>query len=67
MSWIVDVNMHFESIGFTETIRRITSSQNKADAMNFLRRHLEEGLKCEYLTIKYPSILWKDPNERYEN
>ncbi|CAM8962837.1 unnamed protein product [Rhodiola kirilowii] len=32
--------------------------------MIFIRHHLHEGLKYEYLTIKDPSILWKELKER---
>ena len=35
--------------------------------MIFLRHHLDEGLKNEYLTIKYPLVLWKNLNERYDH
>ncbi|XP_074373578.1 uncharacterized protein LOC141713914 [Apium graveolens] len=35
--------------------------------MIFLRHHLDEGLKTEYLTIKDPSTLWKDLKERYDH
>ncbi|CAM8968606.1 unnamed protein product [Rhodiola kirilowii] len=35
--------------------------------MIFLRHHLHEGLKYEYLTIKDPSILWKELKEMYDH
>ena len=35
--------------------------------MVFLRHHLNEGLKNEYLTIKDPLVLWKNLKERYDN
>ena len=35
--------------------------------MIFLRHHLDEGLKKEYLTIKDPLILWKILKERYDH
>ena len=35
--------------------------------MVFLRHHLNEGLKNEYLTLKDPLILWKNLKERYDN
>ncbi|XP_074327892.1 uncharacterized protein LOC141665808 [Apium graveolens] len=56
-------------MGLSDTIkeRNKTSEQDKAKAMIFLRHHLDEGLKTEYLTIKYPSILWKDLKERYDH
>ena len=54
MPWTLDVEMHLESLGLSETIKEngISSSQEKAKAIIFLRRHLDEGLKCEYLIEK---------------
>ena len=54
LSRILDV------IGLGNTIKEknTTSIQEKAKAMIFLRRHLHEGLKAEYLTVKDPLVLW---------
>ena len=35
--------------------------------MIFLRHHIDEGLKGEYLTIKDPFILWNNLKERYDH
>ncbi|XP_016556436.2 uncharacterized protein LOC107855952 [Capsicum annuum] len=35
--------------------------------MIFLRHHLDEGLKMEYLTIKDPLTLWNNLKERYDH
>ena len=35
--------------------------------MIFLRHHLDEGLKNEYLTINDPLVLWKNLKERYDH
>lgn len=35
--------------------------------MIFLRRHLHEGLKAEYLTVKDPQILWSNLKDRYDH
>ena len=43
------------------------SQQDRAKALIFLRHHIDEGLKNEYLTIKYPLILWKSLKERYDH
>ncbi|KAL5574959.1 hypothetical protein UlMin_016658 [Ulmus minor] len=69
MSWILDVEMHLESMGFSKTINEEneTSSQDKAKAIIFLRRHIDEGLKCKYLTVKNPNALWKNLKERYDH
>ncbi|XP_073129044.1 uncharacterized protein [Henckelia pumila] len=43
------------------------SPQNRAKAMIFLRHHLHDGLKIEYLTIKDPLDLWNNLKERYSH
>ncbi|XP_015057734.1 uncharacterized protein LOC107004028 [Solanum pennellii] len=40
------------------------SNQNRAKAMIFLRHHLDEGLKMEYLTVKDPLVVL--PQARYD-
>ncbi|KAJ0041467.1 hypothetical protein Pint_27441 [Pistacia integerrima] len=53
-------------MGLGDTIKEgnESSNQDKAKAMIFLRHLLHEGLKTEYLTIKYPLTLWEYLNER---
>ncbi|XP_074346901.1 uncharacterized protein LOC141685710 [Apium graveolens] len=69
LSWIFDAEIHLSAMGLGDTIKEEnkTSEQDKAKAMIFLRHHLDEGLKTEYLTIKDPSTLWKDLKERYDH
>ncbi|XP_070012508.1 uncharacterized protein [Nicotiana sylvestris] len=43
------------------------STQDCAKALIFLRHHLDERLKIEYLTVKDPLILWNGLKERYDN
>ncbi|XP_070042530.1 uncharacterized protein [Nicotiana tomentosiformis] len=43
------------------------STQDCAKALIFLRHHLDEGLKIEYLTVKDPLVLWNNLKERYDN
>ncbi|XP_070031277.1 uncharacterized protein [Nicotiana tomentosiformis] len=43
------------------------STQDCAKTLIFLRHHLDEGLKLEYLTIKDPFVLWNGLKERYDN
>ena len=35
--------------------------------MIFLRHHLDEGLKMEYLTVKDPLVLWNNLKDRYDH
>ncbi|KAK8614376.1 hypothetical protein V6N13_122736 [Hibiscus sabdariffa] len=65
LSWILDAEIHLDANGLGNTIKKgnAESAQNKAKAMNLLRRHLHEGLKVEYLTVKDPLILWNNLKE----
>ncbi|XP_074374358.1 uncharacterized protein LOC141714756 [Apium graveolens] len=69
LTWILDAEIHLSAMGLGDTIKEEnkTSEQDKAKAMIFLRHHLDEGLKTEYLTIKDSSTLWKDLKERYDH
>ncbi|KAK8627850.1 hypothetical protein V6N13_135448 [Hibiscus sabdariffa] len=69
LSWILDAEIHLDANGLGNTIKEgnAESAQNKAKAMILLRRHLHEGLKVEYLTVKDPLILWNNLKERYDH
>nr|XP_009795264.1 PREDICTED: uncharacterized protein LOC104241989 [Nicotiana sylvestris] len=60
LSWVLDAVIHLAAKGLGDTITQgnEASSQDKAKAMIFLRHHLDEGLKVEYLTAKDPFELW---------
>jgi len=45
----------------------MTSEQQKTKALIFLRHHINEALKNEYLTVKGPLVLWNKLKERYEH
>ncbi|XP_074318869.1 uncharacterized protein LOC141655702 [Silene latifolia] len=61
--------MYLKSYALGDAIKdgNTASEQNKAKALIFLRRHLHEGLKYEYLTVKDPLILWQNLKERYDH
>ncbi|XP_012839850.1 PREDICTED: uncharacterized protein LOC105960224 [Erythranthe guttata] len=42
-------------------------NQDKAKSMIFIRHHLHEGLKSEYLGVKDPATLWNNLKERYDH
>jgi len=58
MSEVIDIEMHLKSIDLIETIKEINSisSQDKTKAIIFIRKHLDEYLKCEYLTVRVPNV-----------
>ena len=59
LSWILDAEINLEAGNLEETIKKGNqrSLQDRAKALIFLRRHLHEDLKIEYLIIKDPLIL----------
>ncbi|XP_015057484.1 uncharacterized protein LOC107003684 [Solanum pennellii] len=69
LSWILDAEIHLAAKGLDATITEgnEASSQDKTKDMIFLRHHLDEGLKIEYLTVKEPLELWTDLKGRYDH
>ncbi|XP_028792888.1 uncharacterized protein LOC114748617 [Neltuma alba] len=69
LSWVLDAEIHLDAKGLGSTILpgNEATSQDKAKAMIFLRHHLHEGLKAEYLTVKDPLELWNNLKERYDH
>ncbi|XP_019251193.1 PREDICTED: uncharacterized protein LOC109230119 [Nicotiana attenuata] len=69
MSWVLDAEIHLDAMGLADTIKdkNQASNQDRSNAMIFLRHHLDEGLKMEYLTIKDPVILWNNLKDRYSH
>ncbi|WJZ81788.1 hypothetical protein VitviT2T_001608 [Vitis vinifera] len=69
LSWILDVELHLDAMNLGATIkqRNQASLQDRAKALIFLRHHLHEGLKNEYLTVKDPFTLWSNLKERYDH
>ncbi|GKD45175.1 hypothetical protein Tco_1269820 [Tanacetum coccineum] len=56
-------------MGIAQTIVENNDSppQDKARANIFLRKHIDDRLKFEYLTTEDPSILWKDLTDHFDN
>ncbi|XP_050156291.1 uncharacterized protein LOC126630223 [Malus sylvestris] len=65
----MDAKIHLEAENLGETIKEdnSASSQDRAKAMIFIRRHLDEGLKSKYLTVENPLTLWKELRNRYNH
>ncbi|KAL5859992.1 hypothetical protein ACOSQ4_001288 [Xanthoceras sorbifolium] len=61
--------MHLQAMNLQDTVKEEneTSLQDKAKAIIFLRHHLHENLKVQYLTVKDPLILWKNLKDRYDH
>ncbi|XP_059306305.1 uncharacterized protein LOC132057709 [Lycium ferocissimum] len=69
LSWVLDAEIHLDTMGLADTIqnKNQASNQDRAKAMIFLRCHLDEGLKLEYLTIKDPYMLLNNLKDRYDH
>ncbi|GAV89459.1 hypothetical protein CFOL_v3_32873, partial [Cephalotus follicularis] len=69
LTWAFDVKIHLTSLYLSQTILLgydCTSAQ-KAKAFIFIRHHLHENLKFEYLTEEDPLVLWKSLRDRYDH
>ncbi|XP_068340239.1 uncharacterized protein [Pyrus communis] len=69
LTWVVDTKIHLKVGKLEETIKEetIASSQDRAKAMIFIHRHLDEGLKSEYLIVEEPLALWKALRNKYNH
>ena len=58
LSWILDAEINLDVMNLGNTIKEgnTTSQQDRAKVLIFLRRHIDECLKTEYLTVKDPLI-----------
>ncbi|XP_049406304.1 uncharacterized protein LOC125869965 [Solanum stenotomum] len=69
LSWVLDAEIHLTAKGLSDCIieGNKASSQDKAKAMIFLRHHLDESLKVEFLTVKDQLELWIGLKGRYDH
>ncbi|CAM8895733.1 unnamed protein product [Rhodiola kirilowii] len=69
MPWTIDIETHLDSMDPHETIivGNTSSKVDKAKSLIFLRRHLDENLKNEYLTVKDPIDLLKNLKDRFDH
>ncbi|BBN67488.1 transposable element gene [Prunus dulcis] len=60
---------HLRANGLGQTIvdENDASPEENAKAMIFLRRHIHEALKSEYVVVDEPLVLWKALGERYDH
>ena len=69
LPWKLDAEMWLQAKSLGDTIKKgnTASQQDLAKALIFLRHHIHEGLKSEYLTIKDPFTLWTSLAERFDH
>ena len=68
LSWITDAKIYLDAMNLGATIKEgnQASLQDCAKALIFLRHHLYEGLKNEYLTVNDHFTLWSNLKEIYD-
>ncbi|XP_021811378.1 uncharacterized protein LOC110754599 [Prunus avium] len=69
LSWVLDANIHLcaNSLGKTIVDGSDASPEKNANAMIFLRRHIHEVLKSEYVAVDDPLVMWKALCKRYNH
>ncbi|XP_021829723.1 uncharacterized protein LOC110769966 [Prunus avium] len=69
LSWVLNAKIHLRANGLGKTIvdGSDASPEENAKAMIFLRRHIHEALKSEYVVVDKPLVLWKALFERYNH
>ncbi|XP_062023426.1 uncharacterized protein LOC133739662 [Rosa rugosa] len=69
--WVSDMETAFVAKDYTATITDPKddelSNKVKADALIFLRRHIDPSLRWEYLQLKTPKALWDALKGRFGN
>ncbi|CAM8931243.1 unnamed protein product [Rhodiola kirilowii] len=67
--WSVDIKNHLRSKSLIEKLddKDNSSESDKATALIFIRRHIDESLKNEHLTVENPSELWMSLKDRYDH
>ena len=69
LSWVLDTEIHLDEMNLGNTIKEgnDASLQDCVRALIFLRHHIDEGLKGEYLMVKDHFIIWNNLRERYDH
>ncbi|GAV80534.1 hypothetical protein CFOL_v3_23995, partial [Cephalotus follicularis] len=69
LSWVLDVKLHLSTKKLRHTIEEENAATNeeRAIALIFLRHHIDDALKYEYLTVENPLELWQNLNDRFEH
>ncbi|KAL6269490.1 hypothetical protein ACE6H2_026401 [Prunus campanulata] len=69
LSWVLNAKIHLRANGLGKAIEdgSDASPEENAKAMIFLRRHIHEALKSEYVVVDEPLVLWKALCERYNH
>ena len=68
-SWKLDIELHLQGEGLADALVEdsTTTAKDKANALIFMRRHLYDSLKVQYLMVRDPLELWTKLKERYDH
>ncbi|XP_013594855.1 PREDICTED: uncharacterized protein LOC106303024 [Brassica oleracea var. oleracea] len=69
LQWALDTRISLKSKGLGDTITEDNNEneKNRYMAISFMRHHLIEGLKDQYMTIENPLDLWNALKHRYDH
>ncbi|XP_026442387.1 uncharacterized protein LOC113341891 [Papaver somniferum] len=69
ISWVLDAVLYLQAKNIAHTIKagNVASQQDRALTLIFLRHHIHDGLRSEYLTVKDPQVLWSCLEDRYDH
>ena len=68
-SWRLDIELHLQREGLVDAlvVDETAKTKDKANALIFMRRHLHDNLKVQYLMVQDPLELWTKLKERYDH
>ena len=69
LTWKLDIEIHLSAEERSATIKPIvqTTPPQKVKTLIFLRHHLTENLKAEYVTERDPVVLWQSLKDRFDH
>ncbi|XP_012846933.1 PREDICTED: uncharacterized protein LOC105966904 [Erythranthe guttata] len=71
LSWCLDMKLHLQGLDLLKTLECVdikeANRKDEANAMIFIRHHLSEDLKDEYIQLERPSEIWQKLKERFDH
>ena len=68
-SWKLDIELHLQREGLVDAFVEdsTATTKDKANALIFMRRHLHDSLRVQYLMVRDPLELWTKIKEQYDH
>ena len=68
-SWKLDIELHLQGEGLADALVEDgkAATKDKVNALIFMRRHLHDSLKVQYLMVRDPLELWTKLKDRYDH